>query len=588
MRILSIYWGICSSASIYVNGKVIAATHEERYTRIKNDDSFPINAIEYCLREAGITSQELDYAAVASEMQDFHHQLTRASKWSIDDYLKEQREYWKPLLYENKKLEFTEVFDYLKDYEQYPSEYWKNSESTPENFYEDRASILAEYLGINRNKVKRIEHHKAHAYYSYYASSFRNEKVLSFTVDGHGDGLNATIGIFDEKGHYTRVFETNQCYIARIYRYMTLLLGMKPNEHEFKVMGLAPYGKAKYGQEAYEVFANTLYVDGIEFKWKEKPTDSYYYFKEKLEGIRFDNVAWGLQTWVENLLKDWVRNSINKFGIKKVILSGGVAMNIKAMGEIAKLPEVEDIFVGGSASDESLAISAGICLAEEITSSWTNNIYPIDNLYLGAQASIEAETEVVSNLDESLYTIIKNPMAKNVAEVLTNGKVLARCAGRMEFGQRALGNRSIIADPKDLRVKETINKMIKNRDFWMPFAPIIMDKYTNIYLKNPKELFSPYMTIGFDTTEDGYEAMTAAAHPADKSARPEMLTKELNEEVYSIMEEFEAMTGRGAILNTSFNLHGFPIVNTPKEAIYVLENSGLDGLILNYYLIMKK
>lgn len=589
MKILSIYWGISSSASLFVDGVVVAATHEERYTRIKNDDSFPQNAIEYCLKEAGITAQELDGAAVASLEQDYHHQLTRASKWRIEDYLKEQKEYWKPKIYEGKDLNFTDVFSNLSDYEQYPSEYWKNKETDSETFPQDREVILANYLGISKEKVTRIEHHRAHAYYSYYASKFRNEKVLAFSIDGHGDGLNATIGIFDEKGKYSRVFQTNQAFVARIYRYMTLLLGMKPNEHEFKVMGLAPYGKAKYAQKAYEIFASTLYVDGLEFKWKHKPKDSYFWFKEQLEGIRFDNIAWGLQAWVEDLLTTWVKNAIKEFGISKIVLAGGVAMNIKAMGKIAELPEVEDIFVGGSASDESLAISAGICMAEDILKEqWNSNIYPIPNLYLGAKASKEEESDAINALSKDTYTIIENPTAKTIGTYLSEGKVLARCADKMEFGQRALGNRSIIADPKDLRVKEIINSMIKNRDFWMPFAPIVMDKYVDKYLINPKKLESPYMTIGFDTTQVGYEAMTAACHPADKSARPEILTKEINPEVYAILEAFEEITQRGAILNTSFNLHGFPIVNTPTEAIYVLENSGLDGLILNDYLVLKK
>ncbi len=121
----------------------------------------------------------------------------------------------------------------------------------------------------------------------------------------------------------------------------------------------------------------------------------------------------------------------------------------------------------------------------------------------------------------------------------------------------------------------------------MPFAPIVMDTYVNKYLVNPKNLNSSYMTIGFDTTSEGYNDMIAACHPADRSARPQMLTKEINPTMYKILEEFEKITNRGAILNTSFNLHGFPIVNTPKEAIYVLENSGLDGLILNNFLVMK-
>ena len=137
---------------------------------------------------------------------------------------------------------------------------------------------------------------------------------------------------------------------------MTLLLAMKPNEHEFKVMGLAPYGKEKYAIEAYKVFEQTLQVKGTEFVWNIKPEDSYYWFKDRLEGMRFDAIAWGLQHWVEKLLLKWTSNTIKKFKINNIIYSGGVAMNIKAMGKLTELDSVDNLFVGGSASDESLAI----------------------------------------------------------------------------------------------------------------------------------------------------------------------------------------------------------------------------------------
>ncbi|EJF06724.1 putative carbamoyl transferase, NodU family [Thiovulum sp. ES] len=594
MKILSIYWGFSSSVSIYINGKVIVSISEERFTRLKNDDSFPQKSIDFCLKEANITVQELDFVAIASKEQFFHHQLNRVSKWKIEDYLKEQKEFWYKKIYDgNQEVQHHEIMKNLNDFSQYPKSYWKDNINNPETFPKDREQILADYLKIDVSKVFRIDHHKAHAYYSYYTSQFRKEKVLAFTIDGHGDGLNATIGIFDEVGNYKRVFETNQANIGRIYRYMTLLLGMKPNEHEFKVMGLAPYGKEKYAKKAYEIFANTIYIDGLEFKWKEKPKDSYFYFKEKLEGIRFDNIAWGLQTWVENLLTTWVKNAIKKFGISKIVISGGVAMNIKAMGKIAELYEVSDIFIGGSASDESMAISSGICLAEDITKQnnkeWSSEkLYPIDNLYLGSKATFEEEKEAVSELDINSFDVLEKFSNKEIAKLLANGKILARSVDKMEFGQRALGNRSILADPKDLRTKEKINQAIKNRDFWMPFAPVILDKYVDKYLYNNKNIFSPYMTVGFETTEEGYEAMISACHPADKTARPEMLSKHINPKLYELLEEFEELTGRGALLNTSFNLHGYPIVRTPQEAIYVLKNSELDGIILNNYLVLRR
>jgi carbamoyltransferase len=374
---------------------------------------------------------------------------------------------------------------------------------------------------------------------------------------------------------------------------MTLLLGMKPNEHEFKVMGLAPYGKAKHAQKALDVFKSTLYVEGIEFKWRVKPTDSYFWFKEQLEGVRFDNIAFALQTWVEELLMEWVQNAVNKFGIHKVVIAGGVAMNIKAMGKIANLPGVTDLFIGGSASDESMAISAGICLAEDLTRKagyqWdSSNVASLPHLYLGPSSTAKQEATLILGLDQSIYQVSRSPTPKQIAELLRDGKILARCAGRMEFGQRSLGNRSILADPSDLRVKDKINAAIKSRDFWMPFAPVMMDKYVHRYILNPKKLESPHMTIGFETTAEGFDAMIAACHPADRTARAQILHHDANPELYAILEAFETITGRGALLNTSFNLHGHPIVNTVSEALFVFENSGLDGLILNDYLISKK
>jgi carbamoyltransferase len=593
-----LYLNLPSSAALYVDGKVVAAAHEERFTRLKNDEVFPEHAINYCLNQAGIAPAELDAVAIASFIAPFDDLVVRRSQWTTEDYLKEQHFRWRPYLVDKSATlpSLTELFADRLALDMYPANYWKENFNAPDRnqkFAKDREQIVADFLRIPVAKVRRIEHHRCHAAYSYYASPWRGEKVLALTIDGLGDNLNATVGVFDEVGRYTRAFETNEANIGRIYRYMTLLLGMKPNEHEFKVMGLAPYGKAKHAQKALDVFKSTLYVDGIEFKWREKPTDSYFWFKERLEGVRFDNIAYALQTWAEDLLTEWVQNAVAKFGIGKVVIAGGVAMNIKAMGKIAALPGVENLFIGGSASDESMAISAGICLAEDLTreagKQWdSSDVASLPHLYLGPSATPEQETAVIAGLDPSKYQVSRSPTPMQLAELLRGGKILARCAGRMEFGQRSLGNRSILADPSDLRVKEKINAAVKSRDFWMPFAPVMMDKYVHRYLLNPKKLESPHMTIGFDTTAEGYEAMIAACHPADKTARAQILHRDTNPDLYAILEAFETLTGRGALLNTSFNLHGHPIVNTPAEAVFVLENSGLDGVILNDHLILKK
>ena len=599
MKILSIYESMPSTVSLIIDNKVVSAVNEERFTRKKNDEIFPKNSIDFCLRSNNIKASELDAVAYASFISPVDNHLVSLSQWTVQDYIKEQKMIWKPYLVDKKDKfpkTLVDAFPEKINTNQYPEEYWKKIVKDPNRQSKhiiERKINLANYLGIKNEKVKAIDHHKAHAYYSYYTSNMIGKNVLSFTVDAIGDNINATISTFDKKGKWKRHYATNECGIARIYRYMTLLLGMKPNEHEFKVMGLAPYGREKYSMKAYEVFKKTLKISGTKFVWGVKPGDSYYWFKDRLEGIRFDSIAWGLQKWVEELLIEWTKNSIKKFGIKNIIYSGGVAMNMKAMGKIAELNCVNNLFIGGSSSDESLAISSGICMLEDINiknkKKWNSkNFSRIETLYLGPKAEISDEKRIIDNLDIKKYSFEKNTSALKIARLLNDGKIIGRCVDRMEFGQRALGNRSILADPSNVMIREKINSAIKNRDFWMPFAPIVLDSFVDKYIINPKKIASPHMTIGFQTTELGYKKMIAACHPADKSVRPQILEKKHNSKLYEIIEEFSKIDNCGAVLNTSFNLHGYPIVNTPKDAFYVFENSDLDILLLDNFIVKKK
>ena len=402
MNILSLYTSLPSTVALYHDGKIVAATHEERFTRKKNDERFPCQSIDYCLKEAGLRSKDLDAVSIAGFLNgSYADTVTCKSIWSVEDYLREQYERWLPITRGERESSLSplDIFPEKINLDLYPNgvlRKWIDEPDRNDLWQKGRELIVANYLNISESKIRRIEHHRCHAAYSYYASPFRGEKILAFTIDGSGDGLNATIGIFDENGGYKRHYQTSECNIGRIYRYMTLMLGMKPNEHEFKVMGLAPYGKAKYAQKALDVFKSTLYVDGIEFKWREKPSDSYFWFKERLEGVRFDNIAFALQTWVEDLITEWVENAVKKFEINKVVIAGGVAMNIKAMGKVANLPVIEQLFIGGSASDESMAISAGICLAEDLmqeeNKAWdARNVQSLPHLYLGPAPEPEQE-----------------------------------------------------------------------------------------------------------------------------------------------------------------------------------------------------
>jgi len=349
-------------------------------------------------------------------------------------------------------------------------------------------------------------------------------------------------------------------------------------------MGLASYVSDEIFNPASKIFDDTMSVDGINFVYKNKPQDYYLWFKEKLDGIRFDYISRGLQDYIEKKIKTWLNNIIDEFGINNIIFSGGVAMNIKLNMRLSQLNSVNKFFVPGSADDSSNCI--GVCFYFNNKNGKETSF--LKNLYLGQNIS---DSEVYKEIDNyrlrEEYKIIENISSSQISDKLSEGKIIARCAGRMEFGARALGNRSILADPRDLKVVDKINKVVKKRDFWMPFAPTIIDICWNEYLDNEKNIFSPYMTTGFNTTKIGENCLCAAVHRADKTSRPQMLTRDQNEDFYDIIKSFYSKTGVGAVLNTSFNLHGFPIVRNCNDAIDVFLNSDIDGLLLNNVYIEK-
>lgn len=595
MTLLSIFWGYCSGVALLKEGVVLAAVSEERFSRIKNDSTFPINSINWLFQTFSMNSKDIDKIIMVSNDVGTDYIILKKNEWTVSDYLYENHHYWKEKLLngvEFSKDLFFDVMSHKIDVNQYPKEYWtkKVEERNFNSFGDDKNYLVANFFGLSEESVMNIEHHRSHAYYSYYSSNFIGEKTLAFTADGWGDGKNGTVGMFNEDGTYEILHTYTNCNIARIYRYMTLLLGMKPSEHEYKVMGLAPYGKSEHAQKALEVFKSTLYVDGLEFKWKIQPTDSYFWFKERLEGVRFDSLAWALQEWTEDILCQWVKNVISYYKVRKIVFSGGVSMNVKAMGKIGLLDEVESIFIGGSAGDESHIIGAALCAYTDLQVAKKNNKpwNPFSHLFLGPEFFYDDEKQIINKIDNLAYEIIENYKLIDVVNLLLNGNIIARRMGKLEFGQRSLGNSSILADPSRLDIKDKINSAIKNRDFWMPFAPVILDTFVSDYLVNPKELRSPYMTLAFKTTSKGYEAMKAACHPSDKTCRAQILEEESNPQLYSLLSIFAEKSGRGALMNTSFNLHGYPIVNSPSDALYVFENSHLDALMLNHYLIIKK
>lgn len=590
--IMGIGWHLCSSITLINNGKLVYAVSEERFSRKKNDDNFPINAIKDALKQFNIKINDIDYFAITSKKgPPATEHIKSMSGWGVDDYLKQQNDYWYPRII--KKINNLDELKIMRNSYNLKNKYKKlilktfGNKKLDSKFQKKRKDFYASILNVPKNKIYEIDHHTCHAYYSYYSSNFRNRNVLSLTMDGYGDGCNATINYFDKNGIFQNLYKFSNCNLARLYRYITLLLGMKPNEHEYKVMGLAPYGERKnFINRAYNLFSKTMYVSGTKFDYKTKPDDYYFWFKKKLDGMRFDQVAYGLQKYTEDIVKKWFYNCIKKFKIGNVVFSGGVSMNVKANGQILKLKNLKKLFVGGTGSDETLSLGAAIYLANEkkVYNKNTN----LFNLYLGPKASDNELQDIKKFTKGKNLKILKYKDHKKISRFLEKGLIFGRCVGKMEFGARSLGNRSIIADPKVPYITNKINDAIKNRDFWMPFAPVIIEEKSKKYLKHTEKSFSPHMTIAYETHKIAEVDMPACLHPRDKTARAQILRKNENEKFYNLLNDFCKLTKRPSLLNTSFNLHGFPIVKDLKDAFYVFYNSKLDGLITDNFIVLKK
>lgn len=583
-----------------VDGQIAACVSEERFSRIKNDDSYPFHSIEAVLKEGGIEPAELDLIVIAGERFDAKAFLChKYSKFSVQDRLREQYEYWYPRLCQGKDISYLEVFKDKMDTSQYPGDWDKvidflrhGDENNANAFFQEfLRETVAKHLGVDPQKIIFAHHHLSHAYYAYYASQIRKDRVVIMVAEAWGDDKNASVSLA-EGGSIRILSSSTNFIIGRLYRHITLLLGMKPDEHEYKVMGLAAYAKPKYYKDPLSIFRNTMYVDGLGFAFKEVPTDLYFYFKDKLEGYRFDSIAGAVQKYTEDILVEWARNALKATKAKRICLGGGVAMNIKAVMEIAKLPELDEIFICPSPSDESIAIGAAYVAMHNICSSRGENpalyLKPLQDTYLGPEARTEEIKKVVTQSHSKGYIIREEPSPDYVAQLIVDGKVIGRCVGRSEFGARALGNRSILADPRSQDIVKTINEKVKSRDFWMPFAPSILKEEADKYLVNPKMLKAPYMTIAFDTKQEVWTDIKAAVHQYDLTVRPQVLSREINPEYYDIISEFHKLTGVGGVLNTSFNIHGVPIIQTPQDAFKVFERAGLDALMIDGYLLERK
>jgi carbamoyltransferase len=367
-----------------------------------------------------------------------------------------------------------------------------------------------------------------------------------------------------------------------------------PMEHEYKLMGLAPYAeKARESQAISEEFEELFAFDRDNpMLWSRAANcPPLQYSAEFLANLlrrkRFDHIAGGVQLFVERFVVQWVRNCIAETGIHKIALAGGVFMNVKANQKILNLPEVEELFIFPSCGDETNSIGAAWLLDQQLSDKTPQKLGPF---YLGPEYS-DAEIEAALRsykFKSAVESRQQREVERSAAELLAKGIVVARFKGRMEFGARALGNRSILANPAVPGVVKIINEMIKCRDFWMPFAPSVLAERSERYFFKPKPVEAPYMILTFDSRPEKREVMVAAIHPYDATGRPQEVDSSWNPDYHRLISHFEELTGEAIILNTSFNLHGEPVVCSPEDALRVFDISGLEHLAIGSFLLSKK
>ncbi len=579
MKVLGVHDGHLATAALLENGKIKAVISEERLNRIKEWDGFPQQAIQKVLEISRIHPSELDLVVFSQKTKQISadQYLGKAFSMKVIGFNLFKGIFPKPFISGNK---------------------WVQPVTNLLALNRGKKDVFPFFreLGVSEHQIIFADHHTCHAYTTLSNSLGKVDRALILTLDGVGDGYCSTVNVL-ENGAIQWLEKTNiMGSVGLLYNRATQYLNMKPASHEYKVMGLAAYAKEENYREVYRKLSqeyirinpnNPLRFENISgcvtYDYVKK-------FKKDFGNVRFDNFAGGLQRFTEELIIKFVQNCIQKTGIDVVFCSGGVFMNIKANMRVMYETDVRDLFIFPSCGDESNSIGACnygyklLCDKAGLIPQYD----PLENIYFGDEYSNGEILEVLGKYGNKIKYDYIEDIEKHVAEELAKKKIVARFSGRMEFGARALGNRSILAHPGHKDIVREINDAIKMRDFWMPFAGSILKEDQDNYLVNPKKIKAPYMVLGFKTKVNARDEIPSVLHPYDLTCRPQIIAKDHNPRYYQLIEHFKSLTGIGCVLNTSFNIHGSPMVHSPVDALETLLESDLRYLAMENYYVEKK
>lgn len=553
-----------SAAAIIRDGDLVAMAREERFDRIKFSDSYPTHAVAYCLEEAGISLKDVDKVVFA---------------WNPGHELEPQ--------------DSAAAIRHHKNFLHYiPNNLLRHIGGDKKN---KRILGISERLDFIDGKleVEFLPHHSCHAASAFFVSPYDDAAII--TIDAYGDDITSEMFL----GKDNQIKSIGQTMfphsMGQVYAAVTQFLGYRANCDEWKVMGLAPYGELEY----YDEFSKLLYFDRelgalrfnldyfMYYTWHPRRYSDQFirlfgperYYGDELTK-RHWNIAASFQRRVEDVVLEMCTYLYEKTGSSNLCMAGGVAMNSKMNGRIQNESPFENVWIQPNADDAGGSLGACFYYWNQVLGNPRS--FTMVHDYWGPGFSDE---QIKAALDDSLipYERLEN-IEKAAAEAIANNKIICWFQGRMEAGQRALGNRSILADPRDPDMKDKINNLIKHREWYRPFTPSVIEECQAEFFES--DVPSHFMQLVYMIKEEKREQIPAVTH-IDGSGRLQTVQRKTNEKYWKLISEFRKLTGIGMVLNTSFNDNDEPIVCTPKDAIRTFFGTGLHELYIGNYRIMK-
>lgn len=601
---LGIHWAHDASVALCSPEGIICAIQEERLTRIKHYYGFPCQALEKVLAYSGYSVNDISILAFSSQSGFYSGHL--------NDYSVDANGYRRKI----KKGSSITIFNkwiekiLLKDLNWQQWKIKRNNQKilstikNKRNEFIDRHYLTKEKyltdLGLMDERIVHyyVSHHRAHASSAFRLSAQKDSCVM--TVDGKGNDLSATISKGYPDGRIKLLRSTKACHsIGAFYQAATEALGFIPVEGEYKTMGLAAFGKNMNSENhlkriirvkdgSFRSQINWKYRSYNEFNPLNKvnnPLSSVCQsddYKKKLESMSREQFAFFIQQHLEENMLEFTNEAMKITRCKNITAAGGVMLNVKANALIRDQLHPSSFFVFPDASDSGLA--AGAALEALYQEGYMKKQLQFTNPFLGDSYNEEKIQKTLQIYKIKYGLKVKKCNLPSVAEEITKGKVIGTFQERMEIGPRALGNRSVLADPRKASIKDKINLILKGRDWFVPFAPAVLKEDAHLYWKGSTDY--PYMTFTVTASNYARKHVPAVVH-VDGTMRPEVVLKEFNPWFYKLLCEFKKLSGIGVLLNTSFNRHGLPIVGSPQDAIEHLLNGWIDGLFIGNLYIEK-